>query len=187
MNSNISKTMRRFRIQQKETGDSKMTIITGLEYIEVEPPILYGSAVLVRSFKLGWNNRYPNIPSLKDAEPPEKELAYTNRSIRGRRICTPNGKEVFLGNAPEVEEFLGLQFDLFENMEKEKNDALSELSKAEKEKSDAFFESSRMQQRVKELERAVQKRDSESRKREEEINTMSFFRRLKFLFTGELV
>jgi len=145
---------------------SKMTIITGLKFTEVDTSDR--DFVRARSFNLGWSNRFPRIPLLKDAEPPE-ELAYTDYYIQGRRVRTPNGKEVFLGNAPEVEEFLGLQFDLFENLKKEKEDALFKLSKAEKEKSDVLFKLSESQQAV------------------EQIRDMSFFRRLKFLFTGELV
>lgn len=149
---------------------SKMTIITGLKFTEVDTS--ERGFVRARSFNLGCSNRYPRIPLLEDAEPPE-ELAYTDYYIRGRRVRTPNGKEVFLGNAPEVEEFLGLQFDLFENM-KGKMDV-------------AFSECNILRQKVTELEFMHQQSEHVWQAREEEIKTMSFFKRLKFLFTGELI
>lgn len=173
---------------------SKMTIITGLEFTEVDTPE-YGF-VRARSFNLGCSNRYPRIPLLKDAEPP-KEVAYMDYYIRGRRVRTPNGKEVYLGNAPEVEEFLGLQFDLFENLKKENEDALFKLSKAEIEKSDALFRLSKAEEEkinaLFKLSKAEEEKSnalfklSESQQAVEQLRGMSFLRRLKFLFTGELV
>jgi hypothetical protein len=98
-----------------------MTIITGLKYEVVETTEPFGR-VIVRSFSL---DGYKSPPIKLDS------IRCQEYSISGRRICTPNGKEVFLGNAPEVEEFLGLQFDLFDNLKREKEKALDELRKAE--------------------------------------------------------
>jgi flagellar motility protein MotE (MotC chaperone) len=86
-----------------------------------------------------------------------------------------------------VEEFLGLQFDLVDNLTRGREKALEELSKAEKEKSGALFKLSKTHQRVKELENALQKGYEGWEKREEAIRNNGFFTRLKYLLTGELV
>jgi hypothetical protein len=115
-----------------------------------------------------------------------------------------------------VEEFLGLQFDLVDNLTRGREKALEELSKAEKEKSGVLFKLSKMQQRVEELERgtlewakayssllselveslkrtiawakAYSSLQSELLKRLRQLRGgESLFGRLKYLFTGELV
>jgi hypothetical protein len=164
---------------------SKMTIITGLKYEVVETMGTSGR-VRVSSFSLDGFKK----PILGEDIAPDSVCYrdyYRDYYVRGRRICTPNGKEVFLGNAPEVEEFLGLQFDLVDNLTRGREKALEELSKAEKEKSGALFKLSKTQQRVKELENALQKGYEGWEKREEAIRNNGFFTRLKYLFTGELV
>ena len=141
---------------------SKMTIITGLEYEVVETTEPFG-IYRVSSFLLDGHKK----PSMSDDITPDS-VCFQDYHVRGRRVRTPNGKDVFLGNAPGVEEFLGLQIDLFDNQRREKEKALYELSKAE--------------QRVKELESRAMERD-----RVQWEWSRSFFRRLKSLFTGELV
>ena len=141
---------------------SKMTIITGLKYEVVETTEPSGR-FRVSSFSLDGFKK----PILGEDIAPDS-ICCREFYISGRRICTPNGKEVFLRNAPGVEEFLGLQIDFFENQRREKEKALYELSKAE--------------WRVKELESKAMERAKVQWKW-----SRSFFRRLKSLFTGELV
>jgi hypothetical protein len=167
---------------------SKMTIITGLKYEVVETMDSFGR-VRVSSFSLDGFKK----PILGEYIAPDS-VCCRDYYVRGRRICTPNGKEVFLGNAPEVEEFLGLQFDLVDNLTRGREKALEELSKAEKEKSkaekeksDALFKLNEVLKREAHLQWSLLYGYGIWQEREDAIKGMSFLRRLKYLFTGELL
>jgi hypothetical protein len=71
-----------------------------------------------------------------------KNLEISREVIRGRRFTNTKGEQVIIGMTKEVQDTIGLSFEAFENMEKERdimNSVQKETLKSLKKYSDAGF------------------------------------------------
>ena len=122
-----------------------MIVIKSIEVIEVPGDILdyYPQRQMVAAF------------DAKSCRPYEKML----KRVEGRRFVNARGEEFCIGWAEEVEEAVGLPFEIFENMSKD-------LEEFRMESINQVGQINRYQKYISELGRA------------------GFFKRLKNLFTG---